>query len=172
MYIKLARKLPEIFRGKVIQVYLYKCLSLMKIAPWNSFHGCAAMYSLKHLYASCFVKVLRASIPVKLLKIPAFSAQKGTVLLSVPGALLSNRRVVEGKECSSRGRGNRVLCVQVALCPSPSSWHYSPLLFFLLARLMSFSVFFPAFSCECMYECILKQKWDHPCFRLFPKKGT
>lgn len=65
-----------------------------------------------------FVKVLRASIPVKLLKIPAFSAQKGTVLLSVPGALLSNRRVVEGKECSSRGRGNRVLCVQVALCPS------------------------------------------------------
>ena len=26
-------------------------------------------------------------------------------------------------------------------------------------------------SWVCMYECILKQKWDHPCFKFFPKKG-
>ena len=52
LYIKLARKLPEILGGKIIQVYFYKYLSLIKILPWKSFPRVCCLCVLEYLYAS------------------------------------------------------------------------------------------------------------------------
>ena len=139
-----------------------------KSFPGNLFHGCAA-YVFLNILMLRFAKVPRASIPVKLLKIPAFPAQKGTALLGVPGT----RWVIavwQRGGVNSRGRvivysAFRLLFVLPFFLEIFSTA-------FLFTCTLNVLVCFPCiFLWVCMYECILKQKWDHPCFKLFPKKG-